>query len=252
MRIRRMLLAAIGGTITAAALTGPTMALALPYDNTDPANGCSSSAYTLVSSPVTNKNNPTLAGTVELRWSRTCNTGWARFTPASGVAPRSAVVRTERPADAAVTSRGSGEWVQDWPLYANQLDGSSTCLVASVDVHYEGPYSGNWYDGRTPCAGGAPPAGSVAETTGGVTNTWTNYVNAGGTAGPKIGANATVHVSCRVQGFMVPDGNTWWYRVATAPWSGTYYASADAFYNNGQTSGSMAGTPFVDTNVPLC
>ena len=30
------------------------------------------------------------------------------------------------------------------------------------------------------------------------------------------------------------------------------YASADAFYNNGHTSGSLTGTPFVDNNVPNC
>jgi len=34
--------------------------------------------------------------------------------------------------------------------------------------------------------------------------------------------------------------------------NGGYYASADAFYNNGQTSGSLHGTPFVDNNVPNC
>ena len=36
------------------------------------------------------------------------------------------------------------------------------------------------------------------------------------------------------------------------PWNDSYYASADAFYNNGQTSGSLNGTPFVDPSVPVC
>jgi RHS repeat-associated protein len=31
-----------------------------------------------------------------------------------------------------------------------------------------------------------------------------------------------------------------------------WYVSADAFYNNGATSGSLAGTPFYDSSVPIC
>jgi hypothetical protein len=97
-----------------------------------------------------------------------------------------------------------------------------------------------------------PPPVTYSETTGGVTHTWTNYTNAGGTEGPSIPSNDTVQIACKVTGFRVEDGNTWWYRVASTPWSGTYYASADAFYNNGQTSGSLKGTPFVDPVVPNC
>jgi hypothetical protein len=91
-----------------------------------------------------------------------------------------------------------------------------------------------------------------AETTGGATNTWTNYTNAGGTQGPTIASNNTVQITCAIQGFRVADGNTWWYQIASGPWNNVYYASADAFYNNGQTSGSLVGTPFVDPNVPHC
>lgn len=110
----------------------------------------------------------------------------------------------------------------------------------------------------TPGSGGTapplapPPPPTYAQTTGGVTNTWTNYTNAGGTQGPTIPKNATVAVSCKVTGFRVADGNTWWYRIASSPWNNAFYASADAFYNNGQTSGTLAGTPFVDPNVRDC
>lgn len=90
------------------------------------------------------------------------------------------------------------------------------------------------------------------ETTGGETHTWSNYSDAGGSAGPTIGGGGTVLIACRVEGFRVADGNTWWYQIAQSPWNNAYYASADAFYNNGQTSGSLEGTPFVDTTVPLC
>jgi surface antigen len=97
-----------------------------------------------------------------------------------------------------------------------------------------------------------PPPSTYAETTGGVTHTWTNYTNAGGTQGPSIPSNATVQIACALTGFKVADGNTWWYRIASSPWSNVYYASADAFYNNGKTSGSLVGTPFVDPAVPGC
>lgn len=98
----------------------------------------------------------------------------------------------------------------------------------------------------------APVAATYAETTGGPTNTWTNHTNAGGAQGPTIPARTTVQIACKLHGFRVANGNTWWYRIASSPWNHTYYASADAFYNNGQTAGSLAGTPFVDGNVRDC
>jgi hypothetical protein len=97
-----------------------------------------------------------------------------------------------------------------------------------------------------------PSAPTFAETTGGATNTWTNYSNAGGSQGPTIPSNTTVQVSCKLPGMAVADGNTWWYRIASSPWNNVYYASADAFYNNGSTSGSLHGTPFVDGAVANC
>jgi hypothetical protein len=96
------------------------------------------------------------------------------------------------------------------------------------------------------------PGSTVSETSGGAVHTWTNYTNAGGTEGPTVPSNATIQISCKLQGFRVADGDTWWYRIAQSPWNGTYYGSADAFYNNGQTSGSLHGTPFVDPSVPDC
>lgn len=97
-----------------------------------------------------------------------------------------------------------------------------------------------------------PPAPTYTETTGGVTHTWTNYTNAGGSEGPSIASGESVQIACKLAGFRVADGNTWWYRIASSPWSSGFYASADAFYNNGQTSGSLLGTPFVDPTVPNC
>ena len=103
-------------------------------------------------------------------------------------------------------------------------------------------------------AGGSPPppAPTVSETTGGVAHTWTDFASAGGSEGPTIGARQTVQIACKVSGFRVADGNTWWYRIAQAPWNNQFFVSADAFYNNGQSSGSLRGTPFVDGAVPNC
>jgi serine/threonine protein kinase len=98
----------------------------------------------------------------------------------------------------------------------------------------------------------APPPTTYAETTGGVSHTWTDYADAGGSEGPSINSNQTVQIACKVTGFRVADGNTWWYRIASSPWNNQYYVSADAFYNDGATSGSLNGTPFVDPNVPNC
>ena len=97
-----------------------------------------------------------------------------------------------------------------------------------------------------------PPTATYAETAGGVAHTWTDYVDAGGTEGPSVASGQTIQVACRATGFAVADGNAWWYKIASSPWSDAYWVSADAFYNDGATSGSLLGTPFVDTTVPLC
>lgn len=98
---------------------------------------------------------------------------------------------------------------------------------------------------------GSPPQ-TYSETAGGVAHTWSDYQDAGGSEGPSIAAGQTVQVSCKVSGFAVADGNTWWYRIASAPWSDGLYVSADAFYNDGATSGPLQGTPYVDPAVPTC
>jgi len=100
---------------------------------------------------------------------------------------------------------------------------------------------------------------TYAETAGGVANTYTDYQDAPPTnddapptEGSSIAAQQTVQITCKTAGFQVADGNTWWYEIASSAWNNQYYASADAFYNNGQTSGSLQGTPFVDPAVPNC
>ncbi len=158
-----------------------------------------------------------------------------------------------------IACRLTGFKVADGNTWWYQIASSpwNDTFYASADAFYNngatsGPLKGTpFVDPNVPICGSNSQGGSN-ETTGGVAHTWTDYTDAGGTQGPSIGSNQTVSIACRLTGFKVPDGNTWWYLVGSAPWDSQFYVSADAFYNNGQTSGSLQGTPFVDTNVPIC
>jgi len=101
----------------------------------------------------------------------------------------------------------------------------------------------------------SPPPPTFAETPGpGGVATFTDYLNESG-EGPRIPAYETVQVQCRVEGYEPADHgipDNWYYRIASSPWGDAYYAYAEPFYNNGQTSGSLIGTPAVDTSVPIC
>jgi hypothetical protein len=168
-----------------------------------------------------------------------------------------------------IACKVSGFRVEDgntwWYLVASSPWNSA--YYASADAFYNnGQTSGSligtpFVDLAVPnCSGGGeapgglegPSSSTFAETSGGVVHTWSDYADAGGGEGPEIPSNDTVQIACKVEGFRVADGNTWWYRIASTPWNGDYYGSADAFYNNGATSGSLLGTPFLDPNVPNC
>jgi hypothetical protein len=107
-----------------------------------------------------------------------------------------------------------------------------------------------------PTAPPSSPTPTFAETPGkGGVATFTDYHDAGGSEGPRISEYETVQVTCRVEGFEPADHgipDNWWYEIASSPWDNVYYAYAEPFYNNGQTSGSLIGTPPVDTSVPIC
>ena len=163
----------------------------------------------------------------------------------------------------AIACKLTGFRVADGNVWWYQIASSpwNRDYYVSADAFYNnGRTSGSLYntpfvDTAVPdCTGAAPTpvATTYAETPGGVTHTWTNPANAGGSQGPSISTGQTVQIACRLTGFVVADGDNWWYRIASSPWSSAYYASADAFYNNGATSGSLHGTPFVDAAVPGC
>ncbi|KJF16837.1 serine/threonine protein kinase [Acidithrix ferrooxidans] len=90
------------------------------------------------------------------------------------------------------------------------------------------------------------------ETPGGAAQTIENYQTANGTPGPSLKIGETLAISCRIAGFQVQDSNVWWYRIVSPPWNGKFYVTADAFYNNGKTSGPLEGTRFYDPRVPIC
>lgn len=96
------------------------------------------------------------------------------------------------------------------------------------------------------------PLTTYTETTGTPARTWSDYMIAGGEAGPPLGPRQSIQVSCRVRGYIVPDGDPWWYRIESPPWNGDFYATSDAFYNNGQTSGPVDNGVIVDEQVPEC
>ena len=195
---------------------------------------------------------------------------WTNYSDAGGTqGPSIASNQTVQ-----ITCRTSGFAVADGNTWWYEIASSpwDNSYWVSADAFYNnGSTSGSlvgtpFYDPSVPvCSGGTvtattapsattttPAAGSYAETTGGVAHTWTNFMDAGGSEGPPISSNQTVQITCRTTGFTVADGNNWWYEIASGPWANNYWVSADAFYNNGSTSGSLVGTPFYDPNVPVC
>jgi hypothetical protein len=100
----------------------------------------------------------------------------------------------------------------------------------------------------------APAASTWPEVTNpdGPSHTWSDYLDAGGAEGATITDGSTVLIACRVQGLSA-GGTTWWYRIASSPWNGAYYASASDFYNTGtNTSGPFDNGIDVDTSIATC
>jgi hypothetical protein len=181
---------------------------------------------------------------VELRHSYPCQAGWGRIEALTYSTVLNITFSAWNPGQ---PSQGQIAGT-DYTSEVNAAGGDQFCAgfqAWSVNgvgkTHYVG-----WFDA------GCWTTPTFTETVGGPTHTWTNYSNAGGSTGTIIPTHQSVQVSCVTQGFKVADGNTNWYLIASSPWSNAYYASADAFYNNGATSGSLDGTPYVDPQVPAC
>lgn len=96
-----------------------------------------------------------------------------------------------------------------------------------------------------------PPQNAWTETTGTPAHTWADPVHLTG-AGAPLGPRQSVIVTCRVRGYVVPDGDPWWYRLYSSPWHDAFYATSDAFYNNGAISGPVDTGVVVDEQIPVC
>ena len=128
-----------------------------------------------------------------------------------------------------------------WAI-ASTLTSSST---PATSHHHAGTSTGS-------TLASAIAARTRRETTGpGGSATYADYHALTGRGQP-IPTNATVRVTCRASGYKVPDGDRWWYRIASKPWNDHYYATTDAFYNNSRTTGSLHGTPLADPHVRQC
>jgi transcriptional regulator with XRE-family HTH domain len=95
------------------------------------------------------------------------------------------------------------------------------------------------------------PASTWTETTGTPAHTWANPVQLTG-AGAPLGPRQSIQVLCVTRGYVVQDGDPWWYRIESSPWDGKYYATSDAFYNDGAISGNVDDGVVVDPQVPVC
>jgi hypothetical protein len=125
-------------------------------------------------------------------------------------------------------------------------------LIALIPWLLGGAQSGNPAVGNSPHPGSATPARTWPETTFTRSKTFADYVNAGYPLGALLKPGQVVRVSCRVRGFKVTDGDTWWYRLASPPWNGKYYATSDVFYNSPKTTGNPINGIIVDRRVPVC
>ena len=127
-------------------------------------------------------------------------------------------------------------------MVRDRLESLEQLLLASADAFYNEPgvtseslIGTPFVDPAVPLCGGgttSSPPGGNGETTGGVAHTWTDYEDAGGFGSVDRCLPDCNYRMRKVTGFAVADGNTWWYQIASAPWSGAYYVSADAFYND--------------------
>lgn len=140
-------------------------------------------------------------------------------------------------------------------------DGAGNASTASACFSGDGPdhwvVAGGTQSNHVTWGGsGTPPpplvqTWSEQETPNHPVNTFLNYHNASG-IGPAIAAGQWVEVACKVYdpaiGSVNPDG--YWYRIASAPWSGAYYSPANTFMN-----GDPYGGPYThntDFAVPNC
>jgi RHS repeat-associated protein len=227
------------------------------FVSADPFYNNGQTSGTLIGTPLVDENvpecgagegTPETAGSETHTWSNYGDAGGTKGTTIGG----QATVRVACKVLGLAVPDGNNWWYRISQIPWNNA------FYASADAFYNnGATSGGlagtpFVDEAVPTCPEPSEAGATAETAGGEAHTWTNYADAGGNEGQTVEAHQIIQVECKLQGFAVADGNTWWYRIKQAPWSGGYYVSADAFYNGAPATGSLIGTPYVDGRVPTC
>lgn len=139
-RNRRRFMSVVAAAALALTLALPAAALAAPYDRTDPMQtGCANSAQTVaqraIYDPLGGSTNGPL-GYVQVRYSTTCHTKWARVVTYNGSQSWMEAF-AQRLADG-VSTYGYGGDPGPWygsAVYSDQVYGYNTVVCANSDFH---------------------------------------------------------------------------------------------------------------------
>jgi len=166
-----------------------------------------------------------------------------------------------QPAARPSAPRRAWRLVSENTLIATVIGGLVVALVTAYLLHTSGGGSaspenhGALAKSHSPANTGKPASGSGQTYSEQVGTGGARTFNkpAGAIEGPHVGANQHLLVSCKVYDpepeSVLPDG--YWYRLASAPWNGRYYAPANSFWN-GDIPGKKPYTHNTDFGVPNC
>lgn len=141
--------------------------------------------------------------------------------------------------------------ISENPLIATVVGGLMVALVLYlIPLVVEGQ-DGELAGPSTALLGESSETSQAEQAAAGGARTFT--VPAGSDEGPRVQANQHVTVMCKIYKpepeSVVPDG--YWYRLASRPWRGRYYAPANSFWN-GDIPGQRPYTHNTDFAVPDC
>ncbi|RAL21850.1 DUF2690 domain-containing protein [Thermoflavimicrobium daqui] len=105
------------------------------YDNTDPvATGCANDVITAKSVRVVRASDKAVLGTVELRYSRTCKTAWARMNVKNISTLQYGDAKLYRKEAGQFTGKGAAYVTPGDSNYTNQFDDDGTVSYAEGDI----------------------------------------------------------------------------------------------------------------------
>jgi hypothetical protein len=142
--------------------------------------------------------------------------------------------------------------ISENPLIATVVGGLTVALILYV-IHLavEGGDGGPAGPSTAQLVGESNSASRAEQAGAGGARTF--VVPAGADEGPRVRPSQHVAVACKVYKpepeSVMPDG--YWYRLASSPWRGRYYAPANSFWN-GDRPGRRPYTHNTDFAVPDC